>query len=201
MNLVDLNENLFKIDISIRTDLADPDKNGIPFFMVALHIALVYKTFDPVVQLDEHTEIRKSLYFALISIPFRNIGKITSRSQPVDQNIIYVIILHFLTPHTSVRAYCCDLVSVSSTLRVFGTALYNHQWAPEGKIYLLYIPSLPGGQSLNGTSIISRSSGATIGPVKADFASLICACASIYRELVWIRTSVRALRAVAASPA
>jgi hypothetical protein len=144
LHLVYLDGYLFKVDVAIRADLADPDKDGIPLLVVAFHIALVYKALDPVVQLDEHAEIGKALNFALVGIPFGNIGKITSRSQPVDQDIIYVIILHLLTPHTSVRAYCCDLVLVSSTLRAIGTALYDHEWAPEGKIYLLYIPFLPG---------------------------------------------------------
>ena len=55
-------------------------------------------------------KLAKPCTFALVDIPFVNIGKITSCSQPVDQDIIDVIILHFLTPHTSVRAYCCDMV-------------------------------------------------------------------------------------------
>jgi hypothetical protein len=75
----------------------------------------------------------------LIDVPLGNIGKITSCTEPVDQHIIYVIILHILTPHTSVRAYCCDMVLVSSTLRVIGTVLYDHQWERGGKIYFLYI--------------------------------------------------------------
>jgi hypothetical protein len=55
----------------------------------------VYKTLDPVVQLDEHAEVGKALYLALVDIPLSDIGKITSGSQPVDQHIIDVIILHF----------------------------------------------------------------------------------------------------------
>ncbi len=94
LHLVHLNQYFFQIDIAIRADLANPDKDRIAFLVFCLDIALVHKTLDPVVNLGEHPKSSKTLHFCLVGLSFLNIGKVASCTKPINNHVIIFHCFH-----------------------------------------------------------------------------------------------------------